>query len=104
MGTPEALQYYSLTVENGTGGGEYSKGTNVTITADPPTEPGIVFDQWITSGAGSFADEMLESTGFIMPGANVVVTATYREAAMEDYFQFDKATERLLLFTRQATQ
>ena len=98
VGTPQVLQYYALTIENGTGGGEYSKGTDVTITADPPTEPGIVFDKWITSGAGSFADETFESTGFIMPGANVVVTATYREAAMEDYFQFDKATGTITAF------
>ncbi len=56
-------ELYSLTVENGTGGGEYAGGTAVTICANAPTELGQVFDKWTTSGGGgSFVDEKSENT------------------------------------------
>ncbi len=92
VGTIEPPELYSLTVENGTGGGEYAGGTAVTICANAPTELGQVFDKWTTSGGGSFVDEKSENTNFAMPKEPVTVTASYRNAIMADYFAFDGTT------------
>lgn len=92
-GTVEHVEpsVYTLTVENGTGSGEIAQGNTVTISADVP---GLdkAFDMWISSEGGSFDDVYAESTGFTMPGNAVTVTATYREATMADYFEFDRST------------
>jgi hypothetical protein len=92
-GTVEHVEpsVYTLTVDNGTGSGEIAEGDTVTITADVP-EPGQAFDMWISSEGGSFDDVYAESTGFTMPGNAVTVTATYRDATMADYFEFDRST------------
>lgn len=82
----------TLTVENGAGGGDYAEGATVNISADAPEESGKVFDKWTTSGGGSFADVNAESTSFTMPNNAVTVTATYRDATMADYFEFDSST------------
>jgi uncharacterized repeat protein (TIGR02543 family) len=82
----------TLTVENGTGGGDYAEGATVNISADAPEKSGKVFDKWTTSGGGSFADVNAESTSFTMPNNAVTVTATYRDATMVDYFEFDSTT------------
>lgn len=76
------LPEYNLTVENGTGDGVYPAGTPVTITADP-APAGKVFDRWVTSAGGSFADAGSEQTVFIMPSGDVTVTAVYRDAGEE---------------------
>ena len=81
----------TLTVENGTGGGDYAEGATVNISANAP-ESGKVFDKWTTSGGGSFADVNAESTTFTMPNNAVTVTPTYRDATMADYFEFDSNT------------
>ena len=81
-----------LTVENGTGGGNYVAGATVRLSADVPEESGKVFDQWTTSGGGRFADVNAETTSFTMPNNAVRVTATYRDATMADYFEFDSNT------------
>jgi len=82
----------TLTVENGTGGGDYAEGATVNISANAPDESGKVFDKWTTSGGGSFADVNAESTTFTMPSNAVTVTPTYRDATMADYFEFDSNT------------
>lgn len=82
----------TLTVENGTGGGNYAEGATVNISADAPEEAGKVFDKWTTSGGGSFADVNAEATSFTMPNNAVTVMATYRDATMADYFEFDSNT------------
>ena len=82
----------TLTVENGTGGGDYAEGATVNISANAPDESGKVFDKWTTSGGGSFADVNSESTTFTMPSNAVTVTPTYRDATMADYFEFDSST------------
>lgn len=92
VGTAELPELYALAVENGTGGGEYTGGTAVTIRANAPTELGQVFDKWTTSGGGSFVDEKSENTNFTMPKEPVTVTASYRNAIMADYFSFDGTT------------
>jgi len=67
---------FALTVVNGTGGGSYTEGTIVSLTAGSPPA-GQVFDQW--TGA-VVADAAAASTTLIMPGAPVTVTATYKPA------------------------
>ncbi len=89
---PIELEINTLTVENGTGGGDYAEGAMVNISADAPEESGKVFDKWTTSGGGSFADVNAEATSFTMPNNAVTVTATYRDATMADYFEFDSST------------
>ncbi len=73
---------YSVTVTSGTA--NYStvvSGTTVTITADAASE-GMEFDAWsVTSGNVSLADASSSTTTFIMPAANVTVTATYRRVS-----------------------
>ena len=81
----------TLTVTNGIGSGDYAEGATVNISANAP-ESGRVFDKWTTSGGGSFADVNAETTSFTMPNNAVTVTATYRDATMADYFEFDSST------------
>jgi hypothetical protein len=70
---------YTLSIDGGTGSGVYEAGTTVTIIADvPPT--GKVFDRWIATGGGSFADANSATTTFTMPAGAVTVTATYKDA------------------------
>ena len=75
---------YLLTVQKGTGGGNYLPGTPVNITANPPA-PGKVFDQWTTTGGGSFANASSASTTFTMPSGAVTVSATYKDTPVETY-------------------
>jgi hypothetical protein len=96
--TPIEPEVNTLTVENGTGGGDYVEGMTVNISADAPRESGKVFDEWITSGGGSFADVNAESTSFTMPNNAVTVTATYRDATMADYFEFDSSTGTIIKY------
>lgn len=68
---------YTLTVDNGTGGGQYDAGQAVNIKANP-APAGQAFDCWTTSGGGSFADAASAETTFTMPSSAVTVTATYK--------------------------
>lgn len=73
----EAVRY-SVTVNNGTGGGSFAEGSNVSITANS-APANQVFDRWTTTTAGViFANANTASTSFRMPARNVTVTATYR--------------------------
>jgi len=66
---------YTLTVNSGSGGGEYAEGATPTITADTPTT-GYGFDEWI-GDTDYVADPGSASTIVTMPPAPVEVTATY---------------------------
>lgn len=88
MGTSSAVvsasyretQNYSVTVNNGTGGGEFSPGATVTIQA-PETHEGEDFNKWIVNaGEISLSNEYSAITYFNMPEEDVEVTATYGEA------------------------
>jgi len=68
---------YTLTVENGKGSGKYEKGAQISIKANK-APAGKVFDKWVTSNGGKFADKKSASTTFTMPGKAVTVTATYK--------------------------
>ncbi len=70
---------YTLTVTgaNGTvtGGGSYTSGQEVSITATP--DNGYSFNGWISSNGGTFANESSASTTFTMPGNATTVTAGF---------------------------
>jgi len=71
------LPRYTLTVENGTGGGEYFEGQEVTIEADTPAD-GKIFDKW--TGATDNVDDANASTATVtMPGEAITLTATYAD-------------------------
>ena len=70
---------YALTVTSGTGGGNYTGGTVVNITANAAPE-GQVFDKWTTSNGGTFANANSATTTFTMPENAVTITATYKAA------------------------
>ena len=70
-------QTYTVTVVNGTGGGNYAEGANVTITANSPAQ-GKEFDKWVVTGA-TVANETSTTTSFTMPAGNVIAEATYKD-------------------------
>ncbi|WP_035794332.1 InlB B-repeat-containing protein [Butyrivibrio sp. WCD3002] len=75
---PETTKYL-VTVNNGTGGGNYAAGTTVTITASAPAT-GKAFDKWTSSDGVAFSNANASTTTFVMPAKAVSVTATYKDA------------------------
>jgi hypothetical protein len=74
---PEPV-FYTVTVINGEGSGEYAEGEIVTITADdPPVDK--VFYRWETTDVIVFDDETSEETSFKMPAFNVKITAIFED-------------------------
>ena len=69
---------YAVTVDKGTGSGEYEENETVTITADAP-ESGMKFAGWTSNDGVTFADSKASTTTFAMPAHDVTVTATYAE-------------------------
>lgn len=68
---------YKLTVENGSGSGNYIEGADVSISADN-NENGHFTSWQITSGNGvNLADEKAAKTTFKMPNSDVTVTAVF---------------------------
>ena len=79
--TITALPTYIVTVNNGNADrATAAVGETITLTAEaPPT--GKQFDKWVVNAGGiSLADENASTTTFIMPAANVEVTATYKDS------------------------
>ncbi len=70
---PPPASTYMLTVINGTGGGQYSPGTTVNLSA-APAPVGKVFQQWAGAAVTSPTSP---STTLAMPAAATTVTATY---------------------------
>ena len=68
---------YSLTVNNGTGGGVFTEGASVTITANAPTI-GQRFTGWTIDGITG-PDTTQTSITFNMPAGNVTATANYED-------------------------
>jgi len=67
---------YTVTVNNGTGGGEYAKDTVVTIKANDKS--GYDFDKWVVkSGTVTLTDSRSSSTTFTMPAEEVAIEAEY---------------------------
>jgi hypothetical protein len=70
---------YTLTVENGSGGGFYTTGAIVAVSADVG-EDGYEFFKWTTDPpeyTGRVADASASTTTFSMPITNVTLTANY---------------------------
>ncbi|MCU0856813.1 MAG: S8 family serine peptidase, partial [Pontiellaceae bacterium] len=66
---------YALTVQNGSGDGSYTNGTQVEIVADTPAT-GKAFDRW--TGDTQYVDSVTSSTATVtMPTNPVSLTATY---------------------------
>ncbi len=69
--------YYTLTVNNGTGGGSFTNGQRVQITAVVPVEK--TFDRW-TGDTAHVASVTAVSTTVTMPAADVTLTALFSSA------------------------
>jgi len=88
---------YTLTVANGTGGGNYAVGAVVTITASAaPARK--AFDKWTVSGGGTIGDAKSATTTFTMPASNVTVTASYRSGIFGTNAKWDGQWWHYLLF------
>ncbi|EHI61473.1 S-layer homology domain-containing protein [Hungatella hathewayi] len=75
---------YSVTVENGTGGGRFAAGATVHITASP-APAGQKFNRWSSDdNEVVFADAASAETSFQMPGHTVTVTASYQNISNEN--------------------
>lgn len=68
---------YSLTVNNGTGGGVFTEGASVTITANEPAT-GKKFSGWTIEGISGL-DTTKTSLTFNMPANAVTATANYED-------------------------
>lgn len=73
---------YAVTVNSGTGSGNFAAGTTVTITAGTPAD-GKEFDKWTTTDGVAFGDANSATTTFVMPAKAVTVTATYKDISSE---------------------
>lgn len=75
-----SLPTYTLTMNNGTGGGDYITDARVNIQANP-VPAGKVFDRWrIDSGSSAIDDEYNPSTTLTMGSAYTTITAAYKES------------------------
>ena len=73
---------YAVTVNNGSGSGDYAEGASVTVTADVPS--GKEFVKWSGDGV-TFEDETAITTTFVMPGNAVSVTANFKDKTVTKY-------------------
>jgi hypothetical protein len=78
--SPVSLTYYTLTVTNGVGGGQYTTNAEAIITASAPP-PGQVFDKWTGDDANRILDVNATTSTFYMGTRNAVITATYKVVA-----------------------
>lgn len=76
------VELFTVSVENGSGSGDYQVGEQVEIQADKAPD-GMVFDHWLVIGSGSVADNESASTSFYVEG-HAVVRAVYREESVGD--------------------
>jgi len=77
VASQNAAPKFTLTVRNGTGGGQYAENDSVTISATVPA--GQLFDKW-TGDTQYLADAAAASTTVAMPGKNITVKATFKQA------------------------
>lgn len=73
---------YTMTVNNGVGGGTYSAGDEVTIVANLPAT-GTTFDKWL--GDLQYITPGSYINTFVMPAANIAFAATYTDPNVPTY-------------------
>lgn len=84
-GGSDSGKKYKVTVNYGSGSGEYAAGATVNITANAPESSSRVFSRWTTNNSGlGFANANSVSTSFVMPAADVTVTANYKTRSSDD--------------------
>ena len=71
---------YTLTVNNGTGSGEYEANTVVTIQADAPSEPGLIFSYWSGNHLENIGSATSSVTTYRMPYQDITLSANYTSA------------------------
>ena len=78
--TFEPVPTYAVTVNKGTGGGDYAEGESVTITANAP-EPGMQFKEWTGAEDLTFTEGSASTSTatFTMPPNAVTLTASYED-------------------------
>lgn len=77
--TYKEIPKYTLTVNNGTGSGDYFDGEEIVISANPPAE-NASFKTWVVDeGNPDIFLKFASSTTLIMPAENATITATYNE-------------------------
>lgn len=70
---------YTLTVNNGTGSGEYEANTVVTIQADSPEE-GMIFNGWSGNHLENIGSATAAITTYKMPYQDIILQANYTSA------------------------
>ncbi|MGF1636574.1 MAG: carbohydrate-binding protein [Cyclobacteriaceae bacterium] len=79
---PPAAQFL-LTVNSGSGSGNYAEGTLVNIVANTPPS-GQIFDKW-TGEVAVVENVNLPNTTLTMPADSIIITATYKTAVRSPY-------------------
>ncbi len=77
------VETYTLTVENGSGDGDYVEGAEVTLTADA-APAGQAFAAW-TGDVTGVADVSAATTTVTIGTADLTITATYEDVAQEPF-------------------
>jgi hypothetical protein len=78
--SPALPAYYTLTVNNGFGGGQYTTNAEAIITASAPP-PGQAFDKWTGDDANRILNVNQTTTTFFMGTRDAAITATYKVVA-----------------------
>lgn len=92
---------YSVTVTNGTGGGEYAEGATVKIKANAP-ETGKEFTSWTIEGV-TVDDKTKAEITFTMPANAVTATANYGDVQYEFALENCTADKETAKFGEQVT-
>ena len=99
--TGETPATYSVTVNGGTGGGEYTAGATVKITANAP-ETGKEFTSWTIEGV-TVDDKTNAEITFTMPANAVTATANYGDVQYEFALENCTADKESAKFGEQVT-
>lgn len=85
---------YKVTVNGGSGSGDYTAGTIVPINAYARAD-GTVFDKWTSSSNGvGFVNQTAISTTFTMPANNVEITANFKADTSSSVSSNSRSTRR----------
>ena len=87
-----AAEFYSVTVEDGIGGGSYEAGEVVTVYADEAPD-GEEFAGWVASESVILDDVDSEEASFVMPAQEVYLAATYTDLKTETETETEEISE-----------